>query len=391
MNYTITKGDHDGFTFLNPRALFASHFTDDAKFIYDTEYAYYKNKLYKQIETQFPNAQVHKGKLFLNKNRDVVDSERVYLDFKTGTLIAIKLYWEGNDCPEINLENGYESEEDEEIINVKSGRYYAKLTLMMKAENPEIVKFFSKIISKDKKPPRKERELNIICYQPDSGFYLKGFKTNKVDIDLNDNYNDDFIEVSNAMLSRLKNKKDNGIILLHSEPGCGKTSYLRYLTQQITNKRLIYLPPDLTSRLAEPDFMVFLLSYPDSILFIEDAEEALESRGSGKRNPAVSNLLNNSDGLLGDALRLQVVCTFNCPVNKIDSALMRPGRLIAEYRFLKLTAVKSTALIFKLYGDSEVYNKQRTSPQAYTLAEIYNLDQKKYTSTSNTPTIGFKQ
>jgi hypothetical protein len=60
--------------------------------------------------------------------------------------------------------------------------------------------------------------------------------------------------------------------------------------------------------------------------------------------------------------------------------------LIAEYKFEKLSKSKTEALIKKLYGeDSE--HLHRCQPQ--TLAEIYNLNKKKFASKKNSPSIGF--
>jgi hypothetical protein len=47
-----------------------------------------------------------------------------------------------------------------------------------------------------------------------------------------------------------------------------------------------------------------------------------------------------SDGLLGDALKLKFICTFNADLKDIDTAISRKGRLIAEYEFKELTENK---------------------------------------------------
>jgi hypothetical protein len=92
----------------------------------------------------------------------------------------------------------------------------------------------------------------------------------------------------------------------------------------------------------------------------------LKQREAGG-NQAVSNILNISDGILGDILRLQIVCTFNSKLQEIDQALLRPGRLIAEYRFEKLSLDKTAALMKKLHG-IEYTGKEMT------LADIFNVN-----------------
>lgn len=78
---------------------------------------------------------------------------------------------------------------------------------------------------------------------------------------------------------------------------------------------------------------------PNSILIIEDAENIIRDRTHDQflPNQAVANLLNLSDGLLGDAMHQQIICTFNCDVQGVDPALMRDGRLVIEYKFDKLS------------------------------------------------------
>lgn len=386
MEFILNKNEIDGFSSFTPRAMFKKMFNSEPKLKIDSEFAYYNNKLFIQIENYLNTFEKFKQKSMINKNRNIVDEEIIYVSQAKGVIFSIKQHW--NICEYAIGE--FEEEDEDEFSNVvikKNSRFQARISILSIEDNIELEKFFLKIISKDKKEKRRERELNIICYRPNDGIYLKSFPTSKVNIDINDNYNDDFLDVSKEIIKRLSKKDDNGIVLLHSEPGCGKTSYLRFICQNIKNKRIIYLPPDLTHRLAEPDFMSFLMETPNSILIIEDGENALQKRDAGG-NQAVSNLLNNSDGLLGDALKLQVICTFNCDISNIDEGLLRPGRLIAEYKFEKLKKDKVKNLFSKLYKeDSEIYKNYKG--EELTLAEIYNMDKKKFLSKKNTVKIGF--
>ena len=69
---------------------------------------------------------------------------------------------------------------------------------------------------------------------------------------------------------------------------------------------------------------------------------------AGNRRCQVSALLNITDGLLSDWLNIQLICSFNSDISKIDSALMRKGRLIAKYEFKELEVEKANALSLKL-------------------------------------------
>ena len=62
----------------------------------------------------------------------------------------------------------------------------------------------------------------------------------------------------------------------------------------------------------------------------------------------------------------QIIATFNCDLTKIDSALLRKGRLIANYEFNKLDLESS-----KLLSDQLGFGIEGVT-EAMTLAEIYN-------------------
>ena len=97
----------------------------------------------------------------------------------------------------------------------------------------------------------------------------------------------------------------------------------------------------------------------------------------------VSALLNISDGLLSDCLNIQVICSFNTDISKIDNALMRKGRLIAKYEFKELDLAKAQALSTKL-GFNTTINSSMT------LTDIYNQEEMDFQQGKKVNTIGFK-
>lgn len=166
------------------------------------------------------------------------------------------------------------------------------------------------------------------------------------------------------------------------------TNFLRFLTKQIKEKKIIYIPPDFAINISNPEFITFFLEHANSILIIEDAENILKSRKGGG-NQVVANLLSISDGLLGDGLKLQIVCTFNSEISEIDSALLREGRLIAEYKFHKLELEKTKNLLDILNKGTEFENDDVSDiNEEMTLAEIYNYHKKRFVTKKNKG-IGF--
>lgn len=122
--------------------------------------------------------------------------------------------------------------------------------------------------------------------------------------------------------------------------------------------------------MTKPGFLPFLMRYPNSILIVEDAENIIRDRAQDTiiANQAVANLLNLSDGLLGDAMHQQIICTFNCDMRSIDSALLRDGRLVIEHKFDKLSIDNARRLCAALGipGHGEDIH------ESVSLAEIYS-------------------
>jgi len=236
----------------------------------------------------------------------------------------------------------------------------------------DIKKFKEK---KEYKKPKISLLVNTI-----HGIDTKSLVITKPKLNIEDNYNDDFLEIHQTIIKRLSKKNDKGLILLHGKPGTGKTSYIRYLVS-ILKKDVIFLPPNMAAAITNPELISILIDNPNSVFVIEDAENIVVDREKDGYSP-VSALLNISDGLLSDCLNIQVICSFNTDISKVDSALMRKGRLIAKYEFKELSISKAKALASKL-GIASSFD------QPMTLTEIYNHSEKEFTQAKNYNQIGF--
>ncbi len=204
--------------------------------------------------------------------------------------------------------------------------------------------------------------VNLMCMMHNE-LTTKQFKLPPSAVDLETHYNEGMQGFHEKVVSVLNGKKSNGIIFLHGKPGTGKTTYIRYLISQI-DRKVIFVPSDMVTQLGRPDFMQFMLQNKNSVIIIEDAESVLEDRASA-RNSVVSNLLNLSDGILSDALKIQFVCTFNTDINRIDEAFFRGGRMIAMHEFKPLEESRANVLAKSLGVNKEFY-------EPVTLADIYN-------------------
>ena len=225
----------------------------------------------------------------------------------------------------------------------------------------------------------KKNAINFLCFS--HSFRLKNVKIKrKTETDLELNYTPGFLKIHDHLFKFLESD-ETGLAILHGDIGSGKTSYIRYLLS-ILNKRVIYIPPHLVSKIAEPDFLTFLLNENDFILIIEDAEEIITNREDTNNVAGVSNLLNLSDGILGDCLKVKIICTFNCELKDIDPALLRKGRLKLDYEFKKLEPVYANKLLKHLGFNYE-------TKEAMSLAEIYSYDKENYRKEKEKGQIGF--
>ena len=231
---------------------------------------------------------------------------------------------------------------------------------------------------------RRERENNIaLVIQTNRGYDTTTFELPKQKLDIELGYGKGFKPIHEKIIHKLNEKKSKGLVLLHGTPGTGKTHYLKYIASKIKDKRVLFIPPYLADFITSPEMTPFLIQNSNSILFIEDAERVITDRNNGGAN-GVSNILNITDGILSDILKIQIVATFNMDKAKIDSALLRKGRLIAEHKFDALSIEDSQALINHLGFDY-------TTDKPMTLTEIYNLEETEYKSEDKYSPIGFNR
>ena len=191
---------------------------------------------------------------------------------------------------------------------------------------------------------------------------------------IDSNYNDS-LKPAYQKVQEFFNAKGGGFSLLAGKPGTGKSSFITHLISIADkfDKKFVVVPPAFGSAIVEPNFMGFCLGQlSGSILVIEDAETILKSRSNGSENPAVTNILNLTDGILSSVLDIRVVATVNVEED-IDKALLRKGRLKVKYNFDLLETEKSNKLLKKL-GSDRVVTEPHTLADLYNIAEQVNFD-----------------
>ncbi|HOG19288.1 MAG TPA: AAA family ATPase [Salinivirgaceae bacterium] len=267
---------------------------------------------------------------------------------------------------------------DDTVINYSS-RYF-EFNIFYRTTPYEKVTKLAQEISKFKKKTKNTPLISLI-YRSENSLDTTEMEIKTPKLSIKDNYNNDLLPIHKTILNRLQKKDDKGLVLLHGKPGTGKTSYLRYLIGQL-DKNVIFLPPNMATLITEPGLVELLMDNKNSIFVIEDAENILIDRNQSGSS-AVSALLNLTDGLLSDCLNIQIICTFNTDLSKLDKALLRKGRLIAKYEFNELNVAKAQALSDKLGFNSKI-------DKPMTLTDIYNQNEESFASQATTrKQVGF--
>ena len=232
-----------------------------------------------------------------------------------------------------------DSSEDEVDIG---GNYYKVMVTYYNPENDitDVIDYLDKNITR--KLPSKNK-IDIII-QTMRGFEFREHEIKSPKIDLDTMYNADFTPVYNHIVEKL-NTGNKGVVLFYGEPGTGKTSLIKHLTTVVKDK-FVFVPISMIAHVSSPQFIGDLIKNKGGILVLEDCENFIQDRKL-TNDSIVSPLLQITDGILSDILDIKIICTFNTDLTRVDEALRREGRLIAEYEFKELTEDRADALAGK--------------------------------------------
>lgn len=170
-------------------------------------------------------------------------------------------------------------------------------------------------------------------------------------------------------LAGVREPERGRLLLWHGAPGAGKTHALRALARAWRPWCATHCVLDPEELLGpDPSYLLKVLDWGGGegwrLLVLEDAGEL--ARLDAGRGSGMAQLLNLTDGLLGQGARALVLITTNEPAAALNPALRRPGRCLAEVEFAPLSAAESSLWLVRAGVDAE-------ASRAHTLSELFAL------------------
>lgn len=165
-----------------------------------------------------------------------------------------------------------------------------------------------------------------------------------------------------SFISEYLNSEES-ILLMAGPPGTGKTTLLRHMI--VEHKLVAHVCYDEALMASDAVFQTFLMDRESDLLIIEDADVVLTSR-ERDNNHLMARFLNVSDGLIKLPNKKLIFTSNATDFNKIDHALLRPGRCFAVLHTRPLT-LKEAQDAAKVGGFPTP-----TERKEYTIAQLFN-------------------
>jgi hypothetical protein len=156
------------------------------------------------------------------------------------------------------------------------------------------------------------------------------------------------------------------ILLLYGIPGVGKTMFLKFLLSTEQYKNIAYVKD--ADVMHSGEFWAEVAGSKHDMIIFDDLDFALSPRKEGDKG-FVTNLLSYSDGIFSTSTK--IVITTNQPIEKVDGALVRPGRCFDFLTLEPLTFSEGQVLWTTVLGmDLGLYEPMYRGQEYVTQAAI---------------------
>lgn len=162
------------------------------------------------------------------------------------------------------------------------------------------------------------------------------------------------------------------LMLFHGPPGTGKTRAILSLMSEWRDWCFSSVVTDADRLLGNPTYLNELLFGIEGrgdylLLIIEDGDEFVNVDEQSSKGQALSRILNMADGIMGQGLNMLTLISTNVAVDKLNPAMARPGRCMANIHFPG----------FKT-GDALAWLKNKVDEEALAPELLQMLAEKKY-------------
>ena len=195
--------------------------------------------------------------------------------------------------------------------------------------------------------------------------------------DIKNNYD---IDVNEEMqkLFELEDCPEEKLILWHGTPGTGKTHAIRALMRAWESWCDVAFITDAEKFVGgSPTYIFDVVNFgggrPSSeihkrskLIILEDAGELMTMEARTTMGQGLSRLLNMTDGIFGQGMKVMFLITTNEPLSAIHPAVVRPGRCLCEVEFGPLSPNQANKWLKEKGSYIQVRNPT-------TLAELYAM------------------
>lgn len=274
---------------------------------------------------------------------------------KTGQVLGVK---EGlvvvSNVDEIN-------DSDEDLVNSIA------ITIVNSAdEDIPIIDIVSEFDLKlyEKVPENEQIRINFAFPGP-HGAIIKDGNFDPIPFDqIKQNYSPEVEIQLNKVIKNIQSS-NKGLVILNGDPGTGKSYLIRSLLSMVKERRGVVCIPAIKFLSDIQQLIDVLSNNRRSMIILEDAGDLAAIDTVTNYFTESSNLLNLSEGLLSLLADNIFIITFNYDIDKINSALLRPGRCLGQIETTALTHKQAQELVgFSIpneyYTLAEVYEMKRT-------------------------------
>jgi hypothetical protein len=206
----------------------------------------------------------------------------------------------------------------------------------------------------------------------ESGPYLSLLGIDKT-VYVPENYDPSVVKAFDHIIDDIELEDPCGRLSIIDGPvGTGKTFLVKSMLSLCPESTFLIISPEMVSQLSGPSFVQTLIDHRSRtgmgkrkitdakgriktnplVLVVEDADNCLAARGPDNMHN-ISSLLNLGDGILGSLLDIRIIATTNAGSlglkdDRIDPAILRPGRLCRRVQVKPLSAERANAVYQRL-------------------------------------------